>query len=173
MERAIQAASTRSGWYEEASGGRRWWRPETGWTQDVLTRAGTPSVDPGPSPLTALPSGTPLTEPDPVLGGLVPVVFLPCASPVGPEDSDVELESYETEDGTALLVFSSLDALVEGCGEEQPWITVPLTSLGDVHRLCAGAAGESELLWDAVLPTSLRHPRQPLDQPLRRRPETF
>lgn len=170
----------RSGWYQEASGSRRWWGPETGWTQDVLTSSGTPSVDPGPSPHTTLPHGTPMTGntvPDPTLGGLIPVVFLPCARPFGPEDSDVELESFETGDGAALLVFSSLEALVEGCGENQPWITIPLNCLAELRRRCGG---EPTVVWDAVLPTSKRHRPAPNTRPDPRhwlnptpRPETF
>ncbi|GGJ01169.1 hypothetical protein GCM10011581_42970 [Saccharopolyspora subtropica] len=42
----------RPGWYADSSGTPRWWSRETGWTQDVLSPSGVPTIDPGPSPVT-------------------------------------------------------------------------------------------------------------------------
>lgn len=80
----------------------------------------------------------------------VPVVFLPCDRPLAPGESDVDLRTYETAEGSALPVFSSLDALVEGCGDHQPWLGIPVDLLGELQRRC----GADEVLWDAILPGS-------------------
>lgn len=48
----------RPGWYPDSSGTQRWWSSETGWTQDVLSKSGIPTVDVGPTPVTP-PSGLP------------------------------------------------------------------------------------------------------------------
>lgn len=68
------------------------------------------------------------------------------------EDTNVELRRLE--DGRlALLVFSSLEQLVAGCGNHQPWVGVPGEQLEELRR-----AVEADIaVLDTSLPTAIRH----------------
>lgn len=70
-------------------------------------------------------------------------------------DAEATLELRRTEDGQlAMLAYSSLELLVDGCGEGQPWVAVP-------RERVAGLLSLSEadvVLWDVALSPELRHP---------------
>jgi hypothetical protein len=58
-----------------------------------------------------------------------PVVYLPCVDWVS-DPADVRVEYRVTRDGRkALLVYSALDRLHAGVGEDQPWFVVPTANL--------------------------------------------
>lgn len=78
--------------------------------------------------------------------------YVPCQSVSFAEDEAV-LELRTTDDElTALVVFSSPETLVEGCGEKQVWVTVPVAELEDLRqRTCAAM-----VLWDVLLPEDQR-----------------
>lgn len=101
---------------------------------------------------------------------LVPAVTTASAEPVEPPvdvslayvpsrratagDEDVTLELRTTEDGElAMLVFSSLDLLVAGCGEAQPWVAIPWERVEIVMHL----SGAEAVLWDVVLSDEQRY----------------
>lgn len=70
-------------------------------------------------------------------------------------DAEATLELRRTEDGQlAMLAYSSLELLVDGCGEGQPWVAVP-------RERVAGLLSLSEadvVLWDVALSPEQRHP---------------
>lgn len=70
-----------------------------------------------------------------------------------PGDEVFLAESWELTDGqTALLAYSSLESLVECCGEKQPWAQIPVTELDELlNRTTA-----SVVLWDHALPPEQR-----------------
>ncbi|MQA86712.1 MAG: hypothetical protein GEV03_19285 [Streptosporangiales bacterium] len=64
------------------------------------------------------------------------------------------LELRNIDDGrVAMLAFSSLEQLVEGCGEEQPWVAVPMDRVDELQRL----SGADLVLWNVPLSPELRH----------------
>lgn len=64
-------------------------------------------------------------------------------------DDEVELELRDTTDGNrALLAFTSLEQLVAGCGDGQPWIAVPGANVDDIKT----RSGSDVVFWDAALP---------------------
>lgn len=57
-----------------------------------------------------------------------------------------------TDGNTALLAYSSLESLVDGCGKGQPWIAVHGGSVEDLRQ-----RSEADLvLWDAAVPLEQR-----------------
>lgn len=63
-------------------------------------------------------------------------------------DEQVALELRHTVDGRlAMLAYSSLDFLVAGCGEAQPWVAVPAERVTELQRL----SGAETVLWDVAL----------------------
>ncbi|MQA11813.1 MAG: hypothetical protein GEU98_25350 [Pseudonocardiaceae bacterium] len=52
----------------------------------------------------------------------------------------------------ALLAFSSLETLVEGCGENQSWVLYSAADLDELQQEC----GADVLLWDVTLPADQR-----------------
>lgn len=71
-------------------------------------------------------------------------------------DDDVELELRDTTDGNrALLAFTSLDQLVAGCGDGQPWVAVPGQHVNDIKA----RSGSDVVLWDTALPLEDRRIR--------------
>ncbi len=69
-------------------------------------------------------------------------------------DPEATLELRHTEDGRlAVLAFSSLERLVEGCGEAQPWIAFPHEHLDELVRV----SGADVVLWDVALAPEQRH----------------
>jgi hypothetical protein len=68
-------------------------------------------------------------------------------------DAEVVLELRNTEDGqVAVLAYSSLELLVAGCGEAQPWVAIPV----DRVEHLPGLAGADVVLWNLALPAELR-----------------
>lgn len=79
------------------------------------------------------------------------VLYLPTATPARGEELAFVLR--DLEDGRrALLVYSSLERLVAGCGDEQPWISIRAEALPEFESL----AEPDVLLWDAVLAPEIR-----------------
>jgi hypothetical protein len=66
-------------------------------------------------------------------------------------------EVRHLDDGRlALLVYSTLELLVAGCGKAQPWMAVRLERPGSVDEL-ARLAGAEVVLRDVEVPVGLRH----------------
>ncbi|GAA4861369.1 SAV_915 family protein [Saccharopolyspora cebuensis] len=85
---------------------------------------------------------------------LPPTVYLPTNR--ASTDADVELELRDADDGNrALLVFTSLEQLVQGCGDGQPWVAVPGGHVDDIKA----RSGADVVLWDAALPVEDRRTR--------------
>ncbi|MGH3440271.1 MAG: SAV_915 family protein, partial [Sciscionella sp.] len=64
------------------------------------------------------------------------------------------LELRETDQGElAVLAFGSLDALVGGCGPQQPWICLPAERLDELVR----RSGADGVLWEPALSEEQRH----------------
>ncbi|WP_199434006.1 SAV_915 family protein [Qaidamihabitans albus] len=84
---------------------------------------------------------------------LPPVVYLPTGDRSGDETS---VELRRTEDGrTALLAYSALDRLVDGCGQHQPWAMVRTEHLDKLYE----AHPYDVIMLDGAIPEELRHPR--------------
>ncbi|WP_083666695.1 SAV_915 family protein [Saccharomonospora sp. CUA-673] len=79
-------------------------------------------------------------------------VFLPSERvQYGDEEATVELRRLE--DGRlVVLAYTSLESLVEGCGEGQPWLSVR----SDYLQQIVVDSGATEVLWNAVLPDDQR-----------------
>lgn len=76
------------------------------------------------------------------------LVFAPCQA-VSPGDAEVQLLLLQDRASQLLLpAWSSLDRLVQACGEQQPWVSLRLSDL-DGMRADAGAVA---VLLDAVAP---------------------
>lgn len=70
-------------------------------------------------------------------------------------DAEVTLELRQTEDGQlAMLAYSSLELLVDGCGQAQPWVAVPTDRVDGL----ASQGGAETVLWDVGLTPEQRHP---------------
>lgn len=68
-------------------------------------------------------------------------------------ETKVTVELRRTnDDRLAVLAYSSLDALVTGCGERQPWVSMPVGSVSMVAK----ESGANLVLWDPVLPAKQR-----------------
>lgn len=76
------------------------------------------------------------------------LVYAPCHA-VSPADADVHLLLLQDASAQLLLpAWSSLDRLVQACGEQQPWVSVRLGHLDGVRA----SAGAVAVLLDAVAP---------------------
>lgn len=65
---------------------------------------------------------------------LPPVLYVPCVEHVA-DIADVEFSLRATRDGrTALLAYTALDRLRDGCGADQAWVLLPLAGLSALHR---------------------------------------
>lgn len=86
-------------------------------------------------------------------GTLVPpVVYVPAAQ-VGPDAGDARIRLLTLSDGRQVLpAYTSLDRLIDACGDGQPWILVPATTL-DEQRV---RIGFDVAVLDAELPEQLR-----------------
>jgi hypothetical protein len=83
-------------------------------------------------------------------------VFLPAQRvPAGAEDAVIEIRGL-VDGRIALFVYSTLGALVAGCGPDQPWVAVDASQVDAVQR----AAGADLVVWDVPLPVELRHSRE-------------
>ncbi|MBB5072152.1 hypothetical protein BJ969_005240 [Saccharopolyspora gloriosae] len=66
------------------------------------------------------------------------------------------LELRDTAQGDrALLAFTSLRGLVDGCGDGQAWVAVRGHQLDDLRA----RSGADVILWDAALPVDERRTR--------------
>ncbi len=71
-----------------------------------------------------------------------------------PDDVEATLELRRTVDGAlGVLVYSSLESLVAGCGPAQPWVAVPTGRVADL----IGLAGADVVVWDAEISSAARH----------------
>lgn len=87
-----------------------------------------------------------------VLGDQGAEVFVLC-SRASPYDQEVQLElRHTTENALALMTYTSLERLVEGCGDQQPWISVPSA---EVQQLAEQVAAQV-ILQDVPLPDDQR-----------------
>lgn len=79
---------------------------------------------------------------------VVDELFTPTARPVAGEDATLVLRELQDGSGRhAMLVYQSLEVLIQGCGEEQPWMGFRLAHLHDLQHL----AGADVVIWDADL----------------------
>ena len=75
-----------------------------------------------------------------------PTVFLPAVtSTPGPDGHQVVLRSID--DVLVVVAYSSLEALVRSCGEDQPWVAMRAEDVDDLREEWAAAA----VLLDPVL----------------------
>ncbi|MGH3390173.1 MAG: SAV_915 family protein [Actinomadura sp.] len=83
-------------------------------------------------------------------------VFVPSGRFAPGADAAVP-EVRRLDDGrVALLVYSSLELLVSGCGQAQPWIRIRLAGPKALDEL-ARLAGVDLVLWDVEVPEGVRH----------------
>ncbi|RZS39230.1 hypothetical protein EV193_104446 [Herbihabitans rhizosphaerae] len=81
------------------------------------------------------------------------VLYVP-ARPYLEGDGEALLELQPMrEDQLALLAYSSLDLLVRGCGEHQPWVSFPADRIDEARR----QSGADVVVMDMALPGWLRH----------------
>ncbi|GAB3692613.1 hypothetical protein GCM10027597_49730 [Saccharopolyspora tripterygii] len=82
----------------------------------------------------------------------VQTAYLPCER-VGPRDREANIELRKDSDQrVVMLAYSSLEELIRGCGEAQPWIAVPVDRVSQVQRDTAAEI----VLWDLNLPDEAR-----------------
>ncbi|TKG73194.1 MULTISPECIES: SAV_915 family protein [Prauserella] len=80
------------------------------------------------------------------------LVYLP-SERVRQGDAEATVELRRLEDGRlVVLAYTSVEALVEGCGERQPWLSVRSEYLEQI----VSGSGATEVLWNAVLPDEQR-----------------
>ncbi|WP_020495294.1 SAV_915 family protein [Sciscionella marina] len=73
--------------------------------------------------------------------------------PTSPDD-EVVLELRRIDQGRlAVMAYSSLDALVECCGGQQPWVATTPAELDDWVR----RSEADGFLWDAEIPEEHQH----------------
>ncbi|WP_266088860.1 SAV_915 family protein [Saccharopolyspora sp. NFXS83] len=78
--------------------------------------------------------------------------YVPSAR-VTKRDAEVTLELRQTASGDrALLAFTSLKELVEGCGDGQAWVAVRGWQVEGLRE----ESGADVILWDAALPIEER-----------------
>lgn len=79
-----------------------------------------------------------------------PVVYVPVTLDEGGEVEDIRM--IQLQDGRiALVAYTALDRLVDGCGEHQPWLLV------DASKLRPGPEQPWDVRYlDVDLPTELR-----------------
>lgn len=81
------------------------------------------------------------------------LVFLPSSERVHRGDMEAAVEFRRTEDGQlVVLAYTSVRALVEACGEKQPWVALPSAHLEQV----VADSGADSVLWNAALPEEQR-----------------
>lgn len=90
-----------------------------------------------------------------------PVVYVP-ARRIREGDTETSLELRKLADGTlVLLAYSSLDRLIDNCGEYQPWALIGAPQLEQLKPV----AGFETVVLDAELPEQLRHGPEALGTP--------
>lgn len=81
------------------------------------------------------------------------LIYVPCRR-VQQGDQEAYLELRPMEDGrVAMLAYSSLDHLLEGCGEAQPWVAIRPSNVSEYES----QSGADMVIWDTALPEELRH----------------
>lgn len=81
------------------------------------------------------------------------LAYIPCRT-VRDGDQEAYLELRPLEDGRlAMLAYSSLDHLIAGCGEVQPWVAIPRHHVSEYEN----QSGSDVVVWDTELPEELRH----------------
>lgn len=94
----------------------------------------------------------PTEELDP---SLPPMVYLP-SQRVAQGDDEVRLELRRLVDGRlAAVAFTTRERLVQGCGENQPWVLLPTSALEEYRE----RLGIEAVVLDAELPSELRPER--------------
>jgi hypothetical protein len=87
-----------------------------------------------------------------VLRGEQVSVFVP-SRPMTAEDHEAVLELRKTSEGAlALVTYTSLERLVEGCGSQQAWISVPESELQHLAK----QVDAQVILQDVPLPDEQR-----------------
>ncbi|HEX6469899.1 MAG TPA: SAV_915 family protein [Streptosporangiaceae bacterium] len=136
------------------------WEGASPWLSD--DQAAAPAViGSHPSSLSENPAGAAqaradVRPPDPV----APIAYIPSAR-FRPGDASVRFEVRPLDDGrSALLVYSSLELLVAGCGQAQPWVAVRPADPDGLEGL-ARRCGADVALWDVNLPADGRHAGSP------------
>lgn len=86
-------------------------------------------------------------------GTLVPpVVYVPAAQ-VGPDAGEARVRLLTLSDGRQVLpAYTSLDRLIDACGDDQPWILVPATTVDEQRE----RIGFDVAVLDAELPEEMR-----------------
>jgi hypothetical protein len=80
------------------------------------------------------------------------LAFLP-SERVHRGDMEAAVEFRRTEDGRlVVLAYTSVRALVEACGEKQPWVATPSAHL---EQICT-ESGADAVLWNIALPAEQR-----------------
>lgn len=88
-----------------------------------------------------------------------PLVYVPTQR-VRPDDTETTLELRTLQDGQlALMAYTSLDRLVDACGEFQPWALVPVQQVEQIRAV----AGFDVVALDVAIPPELRHGRETKD----------
>ncbi|WP_092531534.1 SAV_915 family protein [Amycolatopsis arida] len=86
------------------------------------------------------------------------VLYTPTAAPL--RGAEAALVLRELADGRrAMLVFTSLDRLVDGCGDEQPWLALRAEAIEEFRYL----AQADTVLWDALIDPADRQYGEPDD----------
>ncbi|GAA4851414.1 hypothetical protein GCM10025787_38330 [Saccharopolyspora rosea] len=86
--------------------------------------------------------------PIPDSGDQIVEVFIPARADVGNQQVQLELR-YTTEGALALVLYTSLERLVECCGEQQAWVKVPASELATI----VDQVGAQVIREDVPLPT--------------------
>jgi hypothetical protein len=61
-----------------------------------------------------------------------PMLYVPVAD-YAPDAEDIVIDFRRIRDGqTALLAYSALDRLIDGCGPAQPWVVLPTSKLDEI-----------------------------------------
>ncbi|MHA6797918.1 SAV_915 family protein [Bounagaea algeriensis] len=81
------------------------------------------------------------------------LVYVPCER-VLRGDTEVTVELRRLEDGrTAVVAYTSLDSLVQNCGDLQPWASLPSDKVQEIQE----RSGADVVLWDVALPADQRN----------------
>ncbi|MER6990996.1 SAV_915 family protein [Saccharopolyspora hirsuta] len=79
---------------------------------------------------------------------------------LGARDREARIELRQDEAGRlVMLAYTSLELLVECCGEAQPWVAVRLSDVSRVQN----DSGAETVLWDIPLPTEIRRAGSPVE----------
>ena len=81
-----------------------------------------------------------------------PMLYVPVADyPSGSQE--VTIDFRRMQDGrTALVAFTALDRLIDGCGATQPWVLLPTDTLAEIDQ----HSPYDVILLDIVIPADER-----------------